>query len=123
MDVLSWNCREEVISEGHSGGLGHFWGEGVKVHVCSKSARFFDVELEGGHGDPIWRFTGFYGHPKTSLCHLSWQTIRDLCDEDSLPWVLIGDFSEILTVAEKEACRRRRECQMRGFQEVGLMLI
>ncbi|KAK9942826.1 hypothetical protein M0R45_008474 [Rubus argutus] len=123
MDVLCWNCYEEVLSEGRYRGLGLFWGDGVKVCVCSKSARFIDAELEGGHGDPKWRFTGFYGHPKTSLHHLSWQAIRDMCDEDSLPWVLIGDFNEILTIAEKEACRRRRECQLWGFQEVGLMLI
>lgn len=118
LNDLSFSHSEEVLNEGRSGGLGLFWGDGVKVRVRSKSTRFIDAELEGGPGDPRWRFTWFYGHPKTSLRHLSWQAIRDLCDEDSLPWVLIGDFNEILTVAEKEAGRRRRECQMRGFQEV-----
>ncbi|KAK9930659.1 hypothetical protein M0R45_027689 [Rubus argutus] len=147
MDVLSWNCRgmgmgpkifalkdlitktrpsiglgfihaEEVLSDGHSGGLGLFWGEEVGVRVRSKSARFIDAALEGGPGDPSWRLTGFYGHPKTSLRHLSWQAIRDLCDDDSLPWVIVGDFNEILHADEKQDGRRRGELQMRGFREV-----
>lgn len=93
LEGLGFPHAEEVLSVGRSGGLGLFWGEDVKVRVRSKSARFIDVELEGGHGDPKWRLTGFYGHPKTRMRYLSWEAIRDLYDVDSLPWTIVGDFN------------------------------
>ncbi|KAK9942822.1 hypothetical protein M0R45_008470 [Rubus argutus] len=40
LNDLSFSHSEEVLSEGRSGGLGLFWGDGVKVRVHSKSARF-----------------------------------------------------------------------------------
>jgi hypothetical protein len=50
--------------------------------------------------------------------YLSWEAIRDLCDADSLPWTIVGDFNEIVHADEKQDGRRRRENQMRGFREV-----
>ncbi|XP_062007579.1 uncharacterized protein LOC133724753 [Rosa rugosa] len=43
--------------------------------------------------------------------------IRDLCDLDSLPWVIIGDFNEILINGEKLSGPTCPERQMKGFRE------
>ncbi|KAK9938270.1 hypothetical protein M0R45_015020 [Rubus argutus] len=75
------------------------------------------MEIGGGPGDPRWRLTGFYGHPRTNERDMSWQLIDDLCDLDSLPWVMIGDFNEILNNGEKIDGPQRSERQMRGFRD------
>lgn len=49
----------------------------------------------------IWRFTGSYGHPVRNLRHHSWELIRRLHSMYSLPWLIGGDFNEILHLSEK----------------------
>lgn len=115
---LGFVHAQEVLSSGRSGGLGLFWRDEARMRIRSSSARFIDAELEGDPGDPKWRLTSFYGHPTTSLRHVSWQSMRDLCDEDVLPWVIFGDFNEIIHADEKQDGKRRSETQMRGFREV-----
>ncbi|KAL6204999.1 hypothetical protein ACLB2K_022265 [Fragaria x ananassa] len=91
-----------VLSEGLSGGPGMFWNDDVRVHVGSSSAHHIDIEIDGGPSNPRWRLTGFYGWPPTSDRDFSWQLLKDLADLDSLPWVVIGDFNEILNSGEKK---------------------
>ncbi|KAK9933305.1 hypothetical protein M0R45_020506 [Rubus argutus] len=114
---LGFSQAKEVLSVGRSGGLGLFWSDEVPLRVRDSSPRFIDAEIGGGSGDPCRRLTGFYGHPRTNDRDLSWQLIRDLCDTDLLPWLLIGDFNEILNTGENVDGPQRSERQMRGFRE------
>lgn len=43
--------------------------------------------------------------------------LRDLCDETSLPWVVAGDFNELLHADEKDGGPVRREGQMQLFRD------
>ncbi|KAK9950769.1 hypothetical protein M0R45_006238 [Rubus argutus] len=115
---LGFDHSKEVLSDGRFGGLGLFWKEGIKMCIRPSSHRFIDAELKGDPGDPIWKLTGFYGHPTMNLRYLSWQAIKELSDEDLLPWVIVGDFNEILHADEKKDGSRRSESQMRGFRDV-----
>ena len=48
-----------------------------------------------------WRLTGFYGHPvATERCH-GWTLLKRLAGFSSLPWLVGGDFNEILCLDEK----------------------
>lgn len=64
-----------------------------------------------------WRFTGFYGHPTTAERHRTWTLLRSLGDESSLPWVVVGDFNELLHASEKVGGNPRREGQMQLFRD------
>lgn len=114
---LGFAIAKEVLSVGQAGGLAVFWSDDVPLWVRDSSPRFIDMEIGGGPGDPCWRLTGFYGYPRTQDRDLSWNFLRDLCDLDSLPWVMIGDFNEILNSGEKIDGPPRPERQMRGFRE------
>ncbi|XP_062006063.1 uncharacterized protein LOC133723263 [Rosa rugosa] len=115
--ALGFPHSKEVLSVGQSGGLGMFWNDEVNVQVRTFSAHHIDLEIGGGPGDLRWRLTGFYGYPTTAERDKSWQLLRDLRDLDSLPWVVIGDFNEILNNSEKLDGPPRAERQMRGFRE------
>ncbi|XP_062021026.1 uncharacterized protein LOC133737505 [Rosa rugosa] len=114
---LGFAHSKEVLSEGQAGGLGMFWTEDLNVQIRTVSSHHIDMEVSAGPGEPRWRLTGFYGYARTCERDLSWQLLRDLCDLDSLPWVIIGDFNEILNNGEKVSGPIRPERQMRGFRE------
>ncbi|XP_024171861.1 uncharacterized protein LOC112177844 [Rosa chinensis] len=94
-----------------------FWNDEFNVQVRTFSAHHIDLEIREGPGDPQWRLTGFYGYSCTTERDRSWQLLRDLHDLDALPWVVIGDFNEILNNSEKVDGPLRTERQMRGFRD------
>ena len=58
---------------------------------------------------------GFYGHPDTAKRHESWAKLRHLKRSSSLPWLVIGDFNEIVGLSEKEGGSIRPSKQMADF--------
>ena len=76
-------------SEGMSGGLLLMWKEEVKIQVNSVSKNYIDVTVneEGGR-----RFTGLYGEPEWNRKVLTWEAIRSLKGEPTIPWLIMGEF-------------------------------
>ncbi|XP_057803521.1 uncharacterized protein LOC131018835 [Salvia miltiorrhiza] len=48
-----------------------------------------------------WRFTGFYGFPERGRRRESWNLLRRLAVINSLPWVIAGDFNDLLDPGDK----------------------
>ena len=65
-----------------------------------------------------WRFTDFYGEPETNKRHESWDLLRSLHQQSSLPWLCAKDFNEIVKQSEKLGGRLRPHGQMQLFCEV-----
>jgi hypothetical protein len=101
-------------SDGRSGGLILMWKKEIKI-VCRRVENFFIDVLVKGEQD--WRFTGFYGEPSWENKYKSWEYIRELHAEDNLPWLIIGDFNEILFSWEKEGGAPRATRYMKAFQD------
>lgn len=87
------------------------------VALNSYSDNHIDVII-GEASDPNrWRFTGVYGHPKAEDRHRTWSLLKTLYPRCSLPWLLGGDFNEILSRDEKIGGVPRRYGQMDAFRE------
>ncbi|KAL2895153.1 hypothetical protein RDABS01_011062, partial [Bienertia sinuspersici] len=104
--INAWVDLEDFIctyvdSRGRSGGLGLLWKKG------------------GLFGDVMWRFTGFYGWPKNTEKHLSWELTREIKASSSWdgPWLCAGDFDQILYNEEKLGCSLREQSVMGEFKE------
>lgn len=63
--------------EGKSGGLAIFWRKEINLHLRGVSRRYIDADVVEADGF-IWRFTRFYGEPKTEWKELSWKAMRTL---------------------------------------------
>lgn len=84
------------------------------IQCQSVSQYFIDVVVRGNED---WRLTGIYGAPRWDSKHLTWDALRTLHSNLSLPWLALGDFNEILFHHEKEGGRARSQAQLQAFQD------
>jgi exonuclease III len=101
-------------SNGRSGGLILMWKKEIKI-VCKRIEKnFIDVIVKDSQD---WRLTGFYGEPNWNNKDKSWEYIRELHANCNMPWLLLGDFNEILFSWEKEGGAPRSLRCMKRFQD------
>ncbi|XVF28490.1 hypothetical protein REPUB_Repub15cG0033500 [Reevesia pubescens] len=65
----------------------------------------------------LWKAT-VYASPTPSVRELFWNYLANLHTFDSLPWLLVGDFNQILSSSEKQGGRPEPLSRMRPFREV-----
>ena len=106
-----------VPSDGASSGLALLWRKEVTVRIHNYSSSHIDAFVDGGV-DGWWHLTGFYGNPETSRCYESWSLLKSLSNYSQLPWLVIGDFNELVGLSEKESGASRPASQMERFKEV-----
>ena len=49
---------------------------------------------------------------------MTWEALRSIKGDLSTPWLLMGDFNEILYIIEKESSRPTPQRQMQAFHDV-----
>ncbi|CAM8994384.1 unnamed protein product [Rhodiola kirilowii] len=103
-----------VPRQGLSGGLALWWNEEVSLTILSYSKYHIDACVEG---EEVVRVTVFYGEPVTSRREITWDFLRRLHSQFSLPWIVFGDFNEVCFSWEVKGGRIRGEWQMRAFRE------
>ncbi|CAI9088937.1 OLC1v1023397C1 [Oldenlandia corymbosa var. corymbosa] len=101
-------------SQGSSGGLAKFWRKDLIVNLRSFSDRFIDtnVVLLG----PSICITGIYGEPDVSLHRDAWNYLSSLYDPLEQPWLMFGDFNEVLSQDEFAGCRPRANWRISAFR-------
>jgi len=102
---------------GRSGGLALLWNSVTNLEVYNYSRRHINVVVKDGDNNPLWKLTGFYGHPDCGRRAESWELLKFLKTCHPVPWLCAGDFSEIVEQAENEGSNIRKESQMTGFRE------
>lgn len=107
--------RLVVPSKGRSGGLALLWKREIRVEIQTYSEHYIDAIIVPEGDSPRWRLTGFYGNPKTNKREESWSLLTRLARGNTLPWVCIGDFNELMHVGEKEGGSTRPARQMACF--------
>ena len=84
-----------------AGGLAMLWKAHVNLHIQTYSLNYIDTWIMTDIASP-WRLTGFYGRPEEHRNHESWEYLMHLHSRDTLPWLCMGDFNEILSSNEKQ---------------------
>lgn len=106
----------EVV--GSWGGLSLGWTRDYSVQLRSYLKSHIDVEVCECEGMSPRRLTGFYGASNERCRKESWDLIRQLNGNSSLPWLVIGDFNEIMFFFKKRGARVRNENNMLDFWTV-----
>lgn len=83
-------------------GLSIGWNRGHLVTLKSFSKNHIDVEIQEKKGNPRWRFMGFYRALDVRDKAMTWDLLRRLRRNNSLPWLVGGDFNDILFANKKQ---------------------
>ena len=83
------------------GGVALFWSDDVDLRIRSMGNRFIAFEVKESSRD-FWRGTGIYGWSESGYKWRTWNLIKELAGDLGAPWLLAGDFNEILFEAEKK---------------------
>ncbi|MBA0730167.1 hypothetical protein Golax_022929 [Gossypium laxum] len=78
----------------------------------------FPYGLEDDFEGNTWRFTGFYGLPVESRRRQLWDLLRQLASNSNHPWIVMGDFNEVLFSNEKQGGRFQDKRLMEDFYSV-----
>ncbi|XP_010666976.2 uncharacterized protein LOC104884079 [Beta vulgaris subsp. vulgaris] len=115
-DKIGYKNAFGVTSQGRAGGLCIYWKEEVDFSLVSFSSHHIcgDIRVEG----QMWRFIGIYGWAKEEEKFKTWDLIRHLCENISLPLLVGGDFSEILSYDEKDGGVDRNRREMGAFRDL-----
>lgn len=112
---LGYNYCFAVGSKGRAGGLALLWNSDTDVTL--KSYSFYHIEVEVKYVRSF-RATLFYGNPRVQLRENSWNLLRKLRDVCREPWIVFGDFNEVLYSWEMNGGMKRNQLQMRQFRDV-----
>ncbi|KAA3477308.1 reverse transcriptase [Gossypium australe] len=107
----------DIEAEGSRGGLCLAWKDGVVVTLRSFSKWHIDVLLWEGRIRKEWRFTGFYGSPYSQDRSSVWSLLKFLSQGNNYPWLVAGDFNEILYFFEKIGGIPRDQKRMEAFRD------
>ncbi|KAL4323476.1 hypothetical protein GQ457_11G029000 [Hibiscus cannabinus] len=103
-----------TVDFGHGcNGLMLLWNNEIKVNLLFYSATHIDATMDSPTGS--FRFTGFHGYYTECMKHLNWSLFDRLKHASSLPWLVGGDFNELLCHSEKEGGRRKPRGLIENF--------
>ncbi|KAL9151827.1 hypothetical protein ABFS82_11G077500 [Erythranthe guttata] len=113
-----WNLNGIGVDRvGRAGGLALLWQKNSEVSLISFSNHHIDAEIILPGSNTKGRVTGFYGYSERHLRHLSWELLTSLRDNRSVPWIVGGDFNEILNNTEKEGGISRLPGHIEAFRD------
>lgn len=94
-------CQDIEEAAGHSGGLWALHRRGsvyrFQVEDCVRQC----ISVKVSRGNQSWLCSGIYASPTFSVRCQLWDYLRDLRRRVICPWVLMGDFNDILLPSEQ----------------------
>lgn len=94
------------------------WKEEDNIDLRSFPRNHIDVLVNGDNVNVDWCFTGFYGSPFERNRVDTWNLLRSLRANSNFPWLVAGDFNEILFSFEKVGGVSRDERRMEAFRDM-----
>ncbi|KAF8089118.1 hypothetical protein N665_0517s0005 [Sinapis alba] len=113
---LGFDSTYLVPPHGKSGGLALLRKKDVVVTKLFVSPKLIDVYVQ--YNGLNFYLSCVYGDPNQQSRHILWEKIQRIGSTRNGPWLLVGDFNEILNNSEKEGGPVREESSFTDFRNM-----
>jgi hypothetical protein len=100
------------------GSLALYWDNSIKLSIVSYGMHHIDTLIWDGDHHASWRETFVYGEPRVQDRHNMWKLLERLKPCSYAPWLVIGDFNEVMWNFEHFSSHMHPARQMLDFHEV-----
>jgi hypothetical protein len=100
LDSLRWRLGLKhcvlFIDEGKGGGVALFWDGSIEVELFKINSRIIDVMIHDQQNNIKWRSTFIYCEPRRHQRYLMWDLLNKMKPMQNGPWLMLGDFNEVM---------------------------
>ena len=114
--TLGYSKKFAVSGSGRSGGLCIFWNEEIKLEILGYSEYHIDVSVEE-MVEVKTRVTFVYSEAQVNERYKTWNMLTRIVGAHNLPWVVMGDFNEVLHAHEHNGVGAKSQAQMDLFRD------
>ncbi|KAH7855899.1 hypothetical protein Vadar_030351 [Vaccinium darrowii] len=100
------------------GVLALWWNNDVDLDVEMVCKNFMHTIVTGKSNRNIWATTFIYGCPGRAGRELVWEKIRRFARSESLPWLCMGDFNQVLSGSDKVGGHYPNQNLISSFHEL-----
>jgi ribonuclease HI len=84
-------------------------------HLCSTEQEIHvSVQVKGSYS--LWLLSAIYASPRRSERRILWENLKIIAGLHNMPWVMLGDFNDILSCDEKWGGNRPSNSRMFEFK-------
>ena len=85
-------------------------------HLCSIEHEIHvSVKVKGSN--TLWLLSAIYASPRRFECRILWNNLSMIVELHNLPWVMVGDFNDILSCDEKWGGNKPVASRIREFRD------
>lgn len=85
------------------GGIGVAWNSAsIQLHIISVTVQEVHVMVRSPNLSDFCLFTVVYASPRFEFRKTLWNNLGTIADSHDLPWIVIGEFNELLSNSEKK---------------------
>lgn len=109
---LQFNNYFNIPKIGRRGGLRLVWEDNLNIQILLQSQNYIHTEVTPLLPEQPWFFTGIYGPPHPDIKKNLWQSFPTIFSNinPSTPWLLIGDFNDVLNQSGKKMRKASNIC-------------
>ena len=87
---------------GFTGGIWILWkSDAVEVELLCATEQEIHVSVKVRGSNSLWLLSAIYASSRRSERRILWENLKIIADHHNLPWVMLGDFNDILNTEEK----------------------
>ena len=101
-DHLPFDRAIHVDTIGYSGGIWLLWNsDTAEVTQLAKTEQEIHVVVKVCASNLIWLLSSFYASPRLEERKLLWGNLANVASLHQLPWLMLGDYNELLSSHDK----------------------